>query len=48
MIAGRDEARDALVDALSTAGIEVIGPASAPIESEKSRSWLPWLRARRS
>jgi hypothetical protein len=48
MVAGRDDARDALIDALSTAGIEITSPASAPIESEKSRGWLPWRRARRS
>jgi hypothetical protein len=50
IVSGRSDAREALVDALTTAGIEVGSSplASAADESEKSRSWLPWLRARRS
>ena len=48
MLSGKEDARSALVDALTTAGIEVAAPAAPPIESEKNRSWLPWVRARRS
>ncbi len=54
MIAGREDARDALVDALSTVGIEIVAQGSSSASttlqsaSEKSRGWLPWRRARRS
>jgi hypothetical protein len=45
IVTGRDDARRALIDALSTIGVEVIASFEKP-ETGK-RSWLPWNRSPR-
>jgi hypothetical protein len=43
IVSGREDAKRALVDALSTVGVEVVGSLEKPDTGR--RSWLPWNRS---